>query len=99
MRLLETPATARRRRVLRDEYRMIPPRRLTSIVARLRRRETLRNKIRRLLHDMPDSPSVEVREVFALQVKLAAKCGLGEAFERSVDVDWHLRDAFDSLSL
>ena len=75
--------------MLRDEHRMISPRRLTSIVARLRGRETLRNQIRRLLHDMPDSPRVEVRELFPLEKKLAAKSRLGEAFERSVDVDWH----------
>src|SRR3954462_3397557 len=64
MPLLQTPAAAGRRRVLRHKDRMIPPRRLLAVVGDLRRRQSFADQIRRVPHD-------RVETLFAQDLKLA----------------------------
>src|ERR1041385_2034093 len=88
--LLQAPAAARGRRMLRDEDRMVPPRRLPPVVARRRGREALADQLLGVAHDFLDSPRLEVRELAAAQAELLPEARAGEAAEDFVERDhWH----------
>jgi hypothetical protein len=73
--------------MLRDEYRMIPPRRLLPIIPRKRRRQPLGNELRAMLHDRRDAPRFDVRPLAPKKPELAPERSRGKAAEGFVDVD------------
>src|SRR5207237_3113251 len=87
VRLLETTAATRRRRMLRDEDRMIAPRRLPAVVLRIRGREPLLDEVAPLLHHARKSPRLEVRALFSFEPELAPERGAREAMKRRVEID------------
>ena len=73
--------------MLRDEHRVITPWRLTAIVARIRGREPFGDESGRLLHDMRQTPRLQVRELFPPKPEPAAKRRSGQFVKGRFDVD------------
>ena len=87
MRLLETTAAARCGRVLRDESRMVPPRRLAPVVRDHLREQSFPEQVIGLLHDVGQAPGLQIGQLAALQAELATERRSREAAEGFVDVD------------
>src|SRR5437588_3722569 len=87
MDLLQTSAAARSSRMLRDKNRMIPPRRLLPIVPGKRRRETLRNELRAMLHHLRDTPGFDIRTLASDEPELAPERSRSDAAEDFVELD------------
>src|SRR5205085_5857305 len=73
VRLLQASAAAGGRRVLGHEDRMVAPRRLPPVIARLGGSDALRDEIPPLLEHVRQSPSLQISQLPPLQAKLAAK--------------------------
>src|ERR1043166_7601932 len=75
VRLLQTPAAARGRRVLGDEDRVVAPRRLPPVVARRGGGEALADELLRVAHDFVDAPRLQVGELPPAQAELLPEAG------------------------
>jgi hypothetical protein len=90
--LRQTSAATRSRRMLGHEDRMIPPRRLLSIVPRKRRRQSLADELCAMLHDGRQSPRLDIRALAANEPELSPERRRCEAAEGFVDVDHGVRE-------
>ena len=77
----DATATACRGRVLRDEYGMVSPRRLSAVVTRARRGHPLAKDLVSMFHDGGETTSPERCELAAFQAELFPKIIPGEPFE------------------
>jgi len=80
----ETPSTAGRRRMLRDEYRMSPPRRLPPVVQRRRGRESSRDQLLRLHENVRQATTRHVVTLRHPEMKSAPKRRLSQPSEHLV---------------
>src|SRR3954454_8503034 len=93
VRLLQASAAAGRGRMLRDKHRVVAPRRLPPVVARLGRREALVDEARRLLHHALEAPRPEIRALAAGELELTPERGGAEAAKDLIHVE-HRRSRY-----
>lgn len=84
--LRETPATARRRRMLRDEYGMPAHRRLLSIIARRRRRQSFGDERPCMIEHGRQSLGGEIVAISRAQRKPSTKRRLRQSIKEVVEI-------------